>query len=138
MKSINLSNNIVRLRKSKSITQKELAEYLGITKAAVSKWEKGLSYPDISLLPIIAGYFDISIDDLLGYEPYMEDDEVIRLYKKMIKRFADENFEQVYKECLEYEKKYYNCYFLQLHLGILYINHANLALNPGRIKERYL
>lgn len=138
MKSINFSTNIINLRKSKSITQKDLADYLGISKSAVSKWEKNLSYPDISLLPLIASYFDISIDDLLGYEPLMDDEEVRKLYKKLIQKFATDNFDDVYNECLDYEKKYYRCYFLQFHLGLLYLNHANLSQNPERAKEIYL
>lgn len=112
MGNINFSRNLLNLRKERKITQENLANYLGITKAAVSKWELNQSYPDISLLPIIAGYFDISIDELLGYEPYMEDEEVKKLYKKLI-----EEFDVVYEKCLEYEKEYYNCYFLQLHIG---------------------
>lgn len=51
------------------LTQEELAENLGITKAAVSKWECGQSMPDITLLPKLASLFQTSIDDLLGYAP---------------------------------------------------------------------
>ena len=47
---------IETLRKERKITQESLANYLGITKAAVSKWELNQSYPDITLLPIIASF----------------------------------------------------------------------------------
>ena len=53
--------NIIRLRKDKGVTQEQMADFLGVTKASVSKWETKQSMPDISLLPIIASYFDISI-----------------------------------------------------------------------------
>ena len=53
--------NIIRLRKDKGVTQEKMADFLGVTKASVSKWETKQSMPDISLLPIIASYFDISI-----------------------------------------------------------------------------
>jgi transcriptional regulator with XRE-family HTH domain len=62
-----LSSNIAKKRHEKGITQKELAEYIGVSKAAVSKWEKGHCYPDIMLLPQLAIYFNISVDELLGY-----------------------------------------------------------------------
>ena len=119
MESLNFSKNLLKLRKERKITQENLANYLGVTKAAISKWELNQSYPDITLLPIIASYFDISIDKLLGYESHINDEEVRMLYKELIKEFSTEKFDDVYKKCIEYEKKYYTCYFLQFHLGLL-------------------
>lgn len=137
MQNMNFSKNISNLRKIRGITQEELANHLGITKAAVSKWEKNQSYPDITLLPIIAAYFDISIDELLGYEPFMEEDEVKKLYTKFIEDFATKDFDEVYNKCIYYEKKYYTCYFLQFHLGLLYCNHAYLAGDQEKIINIY-
>ena len=56
------------MRKQKGVTQDELAAFLGVTKASVSKWENAQSMPDILLLPEIANYFDVTVDALLGYE----------------------------------------------------------------------
>lgn len=56
---------IAELRKTNNITQCELAEKLGVTDRAVSKWETGGGYPDIALLPQIADIFNVSIDYLL-------------------------------------------------------------------------
>lgn len=53
-------------RKLYSMTQEELSRQLGISAQAVSKWEQGLSSPDISLLPLIADVFHISVDELFG------------------------------------------------------------------------
>ena len=61
-----LNKNISALRKKKGITQEELAEGLGVTAQAVSKWENEISCPDIQLLPKIAELFDVSIDELMG------------------------------------------------------------------------
>ena len=138
MEILNFSKNLSNLRKERKITQENLANYLGVTKAAVSKWELNQSYPDITLLPIIASYFDISIDELLGYEPFMKDDEVKELYSKLIKEFSTEEFDIVYEKCIQYEKKYYTCYFLQFHLGLLYCNHAYLAFEEEKIMEVYI
>lgn len=52
---------------------------MGVSKAAVSKWETGLSYPDITLLPVLAAYFNISIDELMGYEPQMGKEDIRKL-----------------------------------------------------------
>ena len=59
------SNNLKQFRKQKQLSQEQLAEQLGITTQAVSKWECSLSYPDIDLLPQLADLFGVSIDTLL-------------------------------------------------------------------------
>ena len=56
---------VCELRKEKQMTQKEMAEKLGITDKAISKWERGLSYPDISMLEPIAELLDVSVMELL-------------------------------------------------------------------------
>ncbi len=63
-----LNENIVSLRKAKNITQEELATAVGVTNQSVSKWESGQCCPDIALLPALADYFEVSIDELMGYE----------------------------------------------------------------------
>ena len=63
---ISLNEQLKRYRKEKGNTQEELAAYIGISTQAVSKWERGEGYPDITLLPAIAAYYGVSIDDLLG------------------------------------------------------------------------
>ena len=65
--SMNLHKTIVDLRRKKGYTQEKLAEMLGVTTAAVSKWETGNSYPDITLLPQLAEIFDVSLDYLFNY-----------------------------------------------------------------------
>lgn len=65
---IELGEKIRELRKRGGRTQEELAEALGVTNQAVSRWETGGSYPDLELLPSIANYFGVTIDELFGYE----------------------------------------------------------------------
>lgn len=62
----NFGSNLSGLRKRKGYTQEELAEILGVSPQAVSKWENGLSCPDITLLHEIAHLFYVSIDELLN------------------------------------------------------------------------
>lgn len=74
MKRINL--RIADLRKRKNITQQELADVLGISFQTISKWENSNGMPDITLLPAIAEYFNVSVDQLLGVQP-LEDEVYI-------------------------------------------------------------
>ena len=57
---------VAQLRKRKGISQQELAEHLGVTFQSVSKWETKSTFPDITLLPEIADFFEVSVDELLG------------------------------------------------------------------------
>ncbi len=70
MAKINLK--VSELRKQKQIGQQELAEVLGVTYQSVSKWETGVTMPDITLLPAIAEYFNVTVDELLGLKPLRE------------------------------------------------------------------
>jgi len=63
-----IAENLKRLRLNCGLTQEQLAERLGVSFQAVSRWETGLSYPDIELIPEIAAFFDVSTDVLMGVE----------------------------------------------------------------------
>ena len=62
-----IGKKIKQLRRDKGLSQNELAEVLGVTGQAVSKWESDTSQPDIGLLPDLAAYFGVAIDDLFEY-----------------------------------------------------------------------
>lgn len=59
---------ICEKRKAKGLTQRQLAEQLSVSEQAVSKWERGMGCPDISLLPLVAGALDIPVEQLLKGE----------------------------------------------------------------------
>lgn len=61
---MNIGNNIKQLRQQNNLTQAYIAEKLGVTCQAVSRWENNWSSPDIELLPKIAGVLGVSIDTL--------------------------------------------------------------------------
>ena len=65
---ITIGTNIKRLRSDKGITQEQLAEAMNVTCAAVSKWERSETYPDITMLQPLAFYFGVSLDELMGYD----------------------------------------------------------------------
>ena len=78
---MSIGTNIYTLRKAKKLTQAQLAEKLGVSEQAVSKWENEQCAPDVSLFPILADYFGVSIDRLFGYHQNSYEDEVKAILK---------------------------------------------------------
>ena len=74
--SKHFSDNFKSMRKQRGLTQEQIAETLGVSCQAVSKWETNSSYPDISLLPIIADYFGVSVDYLIGHDTSKQIEEI--------------------------------------------------------------
>ncbi len=74
--------NLRQLRKAKGITQEELAECLGVSFQTISKWERGESYPDITLLPGIANFFSVTIDELMGMDRFDKQAHLGDVYKQ--------------------------------------------------------
>jgi len=64
---MNIGNKIKKLRKLQGITQEQLAESIGVSFQAVSKWENNIALPDITLAPILASYFGVSMDELFDF-----------------------------------------------------------------------
>ena len=64
--NLNFGANLKRLRRERDMTQDQLAEVFGVSTQAVSRYETNAAYPDIEMLPVIAGYFGVTVDSLLG------------------------------------------------------------------------
>ena len=71
MHELRIAENLIRLRHERKITQEELADYIGVTKGSVSKWEKNISKPDLKRFRFLATFFGVTIDELLGYLPQL-------------------------------------------------------------------
>lgn len=130
MKEINIAKVIVNKRRERGITQDELAAFIGVSKASVSKWETGQSYPDVTFLPQLASYFGISVDELMDYKPQLTKEEIKKLYLRLSEDFAAKPFSEVLETCRTAVKKYFACYPLLVQMGILLINHAPLSESP--------
>lgn len=135
VKEINLSERLAEKRREKGITQDELAEFIGVSKASVSKWETGNSFPDITHLPILASYFNISIDELISYSPQLSAAEISKIYTRLSADFASKPFDEVIAEIEVLVKKYCSCYPFLLQMVLLHVNHASLAENDERKTE---
>lgn len=83
---ITFGDNVKRLRKERGFTQDALAEALGVSFQTVSKWERGESYPDLSFLPVIADFFSVSTDALLGIDRVKNEKEIQAVCEKYDKK----------------------------------------------------
>jgi len=135
MREINIAAVITSKRKEKGLTQDALAEHMGVTKASVSKWETEQSYPDITLLPQLATFFNISIDELLGYMPQMTKEDIRKTYKMLTESFGNKPFEEVFTQSQNLIKKFYACFPLLLQMVVLYMNHHSLAGSRDRQED---
>ena len=79
-----LPANLKKYRILKELTQEDVAKFLGITPQSVSKWERGESYPDITLLPALANIFETSVDLLLGMDTIRADETRYNIHKKAV------------------------------------------------------
>lgn len=91
MNQVRIGKFISKCRKKKGITQNELAELLGITNRAVSKWETGICMPDAGTIPELCQILDISISDLFSGEKIMENNKdsekfILKLVKEKAER----------------------------------------------------
>lgn len=88
---IRIAENIKKHRKACGLTQAGLAALLSISTQAVSRWENGKSFPDISLLPLLAKYLDVSIDELIGSEDQQNQRLINELRDRQQMHFDDES-----------------------------------------------
>jgi len=105
---IRFSETIKCLRKERGNTQEELAEHLGISVQAVSKWERGDGMPDISLLPGIAFFYDTTVDFLLGCDAIRKQEDIAVFTEKAQALLNRGKRKERLELCREYQKKYPN------------------------------
>lgn len=94
--NIKLAENLQLLRKQKGVTQEELAEIFGVSSQSISKWELGINCPDITLLPKLAEYYKVSIDELIGYKPMSSINSIYIDVKALIES-SDNKIDDAYK-----------------------------------------
>ncbi len=125
---MNIGSIIKELRQKKKMSQEELAEYLGVSTQAVSRWETSVSYPDIILLPLIANVFNVTVDYLLGTDKFKNDkivEEINETYRKYNKKGDNVG-------CYEYMKKMYEKYPHIEKVQLMYADSCSAAHNEDK------
>ena len=94
---MNLGNKIRELRRAANLTQEQLATSLNISAQAVSKWEMNASYPDMTMIPVLASFFKVSLDELFDFDVNKDcilndftEDEVTSLPQQVESQDSDE------------------------------------------------
>ncbi|UEX90159.1 helix-turn-helix domain-containing protein [Staphylococcus ratti] len=105
---IQINQTIKRERLRCGMTQDNLAEHLNITKTTISKWENGILYPDITLLPKLAKIFNITVDELLNYKKTLNNADIRKISLKLTQMIPQTS---------------YKAYLLSVKAH--YIDHAN-------------
>ncbi len=102
---LDLGSKIRELRRRDGRTQEALAQALGVTSQAVSRWESGGSYPDMNLIPSIANYFGVTIDELFGYTNLREQriDELVAKINEM--RWQNNGVDRNITECIAFARE---------------------------------
>lgn len=110
---------IRKYRKSKNMTQEEMARRLGVTAPAVNKWEHGNSLPDITLLMPIARLLGISTDELLSYQQELTAEKIGEILKKATAMLEEMPYQDAFAWAKEKLEQYPNCESLILQMAVL-------------------
>lgn len=126
---------IYSLRKEYGVTQEQLAQAVGVSVPAVSKWESKNAYPDITLLPSIARYFNTTIDKLLKYEITISNEDIMEIITKCATVFEIDSLENAVKFCNDYINQYPNNSYMKFRVGSLYMMYLSKAESEDGIIE---
>ncbi len=111
---LNIGSAIRRLRQERNVTQEELANAIGVTAQAVSKWERAEGYPDITLLPEIAGFFGVDLNTVCGLDQKKERAEIWRIIQASREAESYEDGVRIARDGLQ---QYPQSYLLKKHLA---------------------
>ena len=122
-------------RKQKGLTQEQLAEAMGVSVAAVSKWEQGQSLPEIPMLMELADFFDLSVDALLGYQLRANDRKSIVERMKRLRR--ENNYDEGIAEAEKALQKFPNTFSVVYECAKLF-EMAGLKRQDKKMQSRSL
>lgn len=129
---LDMGKVIAAKRKGKSWTQEQLAQTVGVSTPAVSKWETGATYPDITLLPPIARALDTTVDELFSYRNELSDDEVSGFAKKAAGLYEAEGFDAGWNYCQKLLQNFPNSIPLKFYLGNLFQSFMIMKTDLGK------
>ncbi len=124
-------------RKEIGLTQEQIAEYLGVTAPAVNKWEKGATYPDISLLPPLARLLKVDLNTLLCFREEISDQEINQFMKEIADTIHNSGFESGFTLGMEKVREYPNCGKLIHYIAMTLSGTLFMSGTSGEIKKKH-
>ena len=100
---------IRRKRKEQGLTQEQMAQRLGVSAPAVNKWERGSSYPDITILPALARLLNTDINTLLCFQEELSDEEIAQICNEIAKIMDEKGTEAAFDAAEQKVREYPNC-----------------------------
>lgn len=134
--SLQIGTTIAQARRAKNLTQEALADMLGVSAAAVSKWETSASYPDITLLSPLARALGLTIDTLLDFRAAPTDEELTKITAQLRKIFDGQGFAAGRDALEEALREYPTSGSLKLVAGGLYYYYLTFALTQAEDTEQ--
>lgn len=133
-------NQIIReKRKELSLTQEQIADFLGVSTPAVNKWEKGSTYPDITLLPALARLFKIDLNTLMSFNDNLTDIEIENFIDEVDQTVREQGYDAAFQKAISKIHEYPTCENL-IYSVILYLEGVlalyNVSENP-KYRETY-
>lgn len=129
-------NQIIReKRKELSLTQEQVADFLGVSTPAVNKWEKGSTYPDITLLPALARLLKIDLNTLMSFHDDLTDIEIEKFVDEVDRTVQEQDYDTAFQKAINKIHEYPTCDRL-IYSVILYLEGALTLYNVSAI-ERY-
>ncbi|MBW6410878.1 helix-turn-helix domain-containing protein [Clostridium weizhouense] len=126
---------IRKYRKKENLTQEQVANYLNISTPAVNKWENGISYPDITILPPLARVLNIDINTLLAFNEVLTDKEINDFTKEVSERVSKHGYQKAFEKGSELIKRYLNCDKLVINISTVLRIH--LIVSEIEEKDKY-
>lgn len=131
-------------RKEMGLTQEQIADRLGVSAPAVNKWEKGTSYPDITLLPALARLLGTDLNTLLSFKEELTDREIAGFCKEITDTAMAGGLDQAFTMAFDKLHEYPSCDLLILNMALMlesllifYPDDTRSADNAGKIQALY-
>ena len=103
-------NQIIRDKRiAQGLTQEQVADYLGVSTPAVNKWEKGICYPDITILPALARLLRVDLNTLLSFNEDLSEEEIGEFANELVKIINEEDFDIAFEKAINKIHEYPTC-----------------------------
>ena len=122
-------NAIIReKRKALSLTQEQIAEHLGVSTPAVNKWEKGSTYPDITLLPALARLLKTDLNTLMSFQDDLSDVEIVDFVNELDQAVREKGYDTAFKSTISTKASSSSLSTKVTYCPVLYLIPVFLAL----------